>query len=91
MVELEDSVGYTINRDLTNTTLDISQPGLITKMAQGFNEYMKSLMTFNTPATPYKGIVYIQEKDIQITYNIHKIYRSSVGSLLYLLKHSRPK
>ena len=55
--ELEDFVGYTINRDLTKTTLNIYQPHLITKATQSFNKDTKSLMTFNTPATPHKGIL----------------------------------
>ena len=57
MGELEDSIGCTIKRDLTNITLNIYQPDLITKITQGFNKYMKHIMNFNTPATPYKGIV----------------------------------
>ena len=57
MGELEDFVGCTIKRDLTKTTLNISQTDIINKKTQGFNEDLKSLMTFNTPATPYKGIV----------------------------------
>ena len=38
-------------------TLKIYQPDIITKMTQGFNKDVKSIMTFNTPATPHKGIV----------------------------------
>ena len=34
------------------------QTDLINKMTQIFNEDVKSLMTFNTPATPHKGIVH---------------------------------
>ena len=51
MGELEDFIGCTVNSNITKMTLKISQPHLITKMTQGFNEDMKSLMTFNTPAT----------------------------------------
>ena len=56
MGELEDFLGCTIWRDLTKTTLNIYQPGMINKMTQVFNEYVKSLMTFNTPAKIHKGI-----------------------------------
>ena len=41
MSELEDFVGCMIKRDLTKTTINISQPDLITKMTQGFNEDVK--------------------------------------------------
>ena len=48
-------------------------------------------MTFNTPATPHKGIVSNQEIDTKISYDIHKRYGSSIGCLLYLVKHSQPE
>ena len=57
MSELEDFVGCMIKRDLTKTTINISQPDLITNMTQGFNEDVKSLMNLNTPNTTHKGIV----------------------------------
>ena len=88
MCELEDFVGCTIKRDLTKMTLKNSQPDLVTKMTQGFNEDVESLMTFNTPATLYKGIVRNQEIDTKISYYLQKRYRSGVGFLLYLVNHS---
>ena len=36
-------------------------------MIQLFKEDIKSLMTFNTPATPHKGIVNNQETDTKIS------------------------
>ena len=57
MGEIEDFILFTINFDLTNITLKIYQPDLSNNMTQGFNKDMKSLMTFNTPDTPHKGIV----------------------------------
>ena len=39
--------------------LNISQPCLITKMTQVFNNDMKSLITFNTSDKPHKWIVQI--------------------------------
>ena len=46
-------------------------------------------MTFNTPDTPHEFIVCNQEIDTKISYDIQNRYRSVVGSLLYLVKHSR--
>ena len=57
MSELEYFVGFKIKRELTKKTLNISQPYLTNNMTEGFNENMKSPLTFNTSATPYKGIV----------------------------------
>ena len=56
MGELEDFVGCTIKREITNIILKIYQPDLINNMTQGFNKYMKLLMDFNTAATPHKMI-----------------------------------
>ena len=77
-----------VKHNLTKMTLKISQLYLITKMNQGFNEDLKSLMRFNTPDTSYKGIVRNQETDINISYYLQKIYRSGIGSLLHLDNHS---
>ena len=57
MGEIEYFIGCTIKHDLSKINLKISQPDLINKITQGFKEDMKSLMTFNTPSTPNKGIV----------------------------------
>ena len=61
MGKLEDFVGCTVRRDLIKMTLKIYQPHLITKITQVFNEYVKSLMRFNTPDYPHHGFVRIQE------------------------------
>ena len=63
MGEIEDSVGCMIKSDLTSVTLYISQPHIINKMAKGFNEDVKSLITFNSPSIPHKGIVRNQQTD----------------------------
>ena len=91
MGEPEESIGCTIKCDLTNTTLKIYQLYLISRITQGFRKYVKSLMNFNTPATPHKGILRNQETDTKISYDLQKRYRSVVGSLLYLVKQSLPK
>ena len=62
MGELEDFVGCTINSDLTKTTLNISQPYLMNKITQGFNKSVKLFMSFNTPATPHKGLYLIKKQ-----------------------------
>ena len=48
-------------------------------------------MTFNTPATPHKGIVSNQEIDTKISYDLQIRYRSGVGQVLNLVKHSEPE
>ena len=87
MGDLEGFLGCVIRRDLTDINLNVSQTDIINKMNQGFKGYLKSLMTFNAPATPYKGSLSNQETDTKISYHIHKSYRSGIGYLLYLVKH----
>ena len=82
MDELEDFVGCTIKCDLSKMAFNISQIYIINKMTQLFKEDLKSLMTFNAPATPHNGIVRDQETDIKSFYGLQKIYMSGVGLLL---------
>ena len=55
MGELEYLVGCTIKCDFTKKTLKISKPHLITKITQGFNKDVLSLVIFNTPTTLHNG------------------------------------
>ena len=64
--KLESFIGCTIKRDLTKMNLKIYQLDIINKTNQGFNEDMKSIIAFNTPATPHEGIVRNQETDTKI-------------------------
>ena len=57
MVRLEEVLVYMIKRDLTKMTLNIFQPYLIKKLAQGFNDNVKSLTTFNASTTSHKKIL----------------------------------
>ena len=72
MGEIEDFIGCTIKREFTKMTPNISQLDLINYMTQGFNKDMKSLMTFNNPATPNKGVLRNQETDIKILDSLQK-------------------
>ena len=57
-------------------------------MTQGFHEDVKSLMNFYTSATAPKEVVCNQETDTKVSYNLQKVYRSGVGLLIYVVKHS---
>ena len=89
MGELEDFIVCMTKRELTKTNFNISQPDLINKTIQVFNKDVKSLMTFNNPATPHKDVVCNKYTDTIISYNLQKRYRSGVGLLLYLIKNSQ--
>ena len=80
-----------IRRDLTKMTLDIYETDIITKITQGFNKDVKSLMAFNKTSTKHNGVVRNQETDTKIAYDKQNVYISGVWSLLYLVKYSRPE
>ena len=50
---------------------------------------MKFIITFNTLATPHKGILHNQKTDMKILNGLQKRYISGVGSLLYLVKYEQ--
>ena len=85
---IEDFLGYTIKHDLSEMMIKIYQPNIITKMNQGVNKDMKSLMTFNKPTAQHKGVVSYPVTDTKISNNIQNRYRNGVGSLLYLVNNS---
>ena len=68
----------------------LGQPHLIKKLNTKFGEMVKKLQTYKTPGTPGVGVVRPEEVDVVITEEDQTLYRSGVGMLLYLVKHSRP-
>ena len=60
-------------------------------MKTKFGEEVEKLQTYKTPGTPGQGIVRPEKKeDENIDNEMRTRYRSGVGMLLYLVKHSRP-
>jgi hypothetical protein len=68
----------------------LGQPHLIKKLEKKFGDLVKHLMEYKTPGTPQTGIVRPKEEDLLIGEHQQEMYRSGVGMLLYLVKHSRP-
>ena len=68
----------------------IHQPKLLTNLRKGFKEYIKDIRSFKTPAAPKTVIMRPQEGDPTIAPEKQRKFRSGVGMLLYLVKHSRP-
>ena len=88
MGKVEEYVGCKI--EIKNKNVLISQPDLIKKLEKNFGEFVHGLAKYNTPGPPGEGIVRPGDTDPLITDEEQKIFRSGVGSLLYLMKHSRP-
>jgi hypothetical protein len=59
-------------------------------MRKDFGDLVKCLGEYKTPGPPGEGIVRPSGDDPMIPEQEQKLFRSGVGSLLYLMKHSRP-
>jgi hypothetical protein len=66
------------------------QPKLIKHLEEDFSKYITTTREFITPAGPKTHIVRPNEDELKITSAEQTIFRSGVGMLLYLIKHSRP-
>ena len=63
---------------------------MIKKLEKNFGEAVKNLKTYKTPGTPGYSTVRPKEDEETLPAAEQKMFRSLVGSLLYLVKHSRP-
>jgi hypothetical protein len=63
---------------------------MIKKIETTFGHLIKSNSMYKTPGTPSYNIIRPTSVDEKISDEDQQIFRSGVGSLLYLVKHSRP-
>ena len=85
---LDDYLSCEISFDRKKNVGWIHQPHLITKLSKKFGEHTKDLQVYKTPGTP--GLGTLRNPRTIVSVEKHKIYRSGVGMLLFLVKHSRP-
>ena len=69
----------------------LSQPDLIKKLLRQFEEKIETLKKTSIPAPASSHVIRCKEEEEGLTDEEQKEYCSGVGSLLYLLKHSRPE
>ena len=86
--EVEDFIGCNIKRKQDKVYL--SQPDLIGKVLESFKDKIKHLKDFATPAVGGIHVLRPTSDEEKLNEQEQSEYRSGVGSLLYLLKHSRP-
>ena len=88
-------MGCEILRDEREETDDCShvlQPShLIKKLEKTFGKLLKHERKTKTPRTPRTVQVVPKEEDEKLDAQEHHWFRSGVGSLFHLLKHSRPE
>ena len=83
---VEDFIRCQIERE--GNKIMLSQPDLIKKLLRQFEEKIESLKKTSIPAPASSHVIRCKENEEGLTDEEQKEYRSGVGSLLYLLKHS---
>ena len=77
-----------LNKDKTMAWL--GQPHLMKRLETNYGALVKSNQQYRTPGTPNFGVVRTKENETKISDEEQKTYRSLIGSLLQLVKYSRP-
>jgi hypothetical protein len=88
--EMKHFVGCHLIESKDHTTTWIHQPKLIKHLEENFKQYIQTERVYKTPASPKTVVMRPEENDPLITQSDQSLYRSGVGMLLYLVKHSRP-
>jgi len=88
--ELTDYLSCSIKLSKDRKKVWIGQPHLIAKLRERFGYLVDKMQSYRTPGTPGHRVVRVLEDWQEISKEDQKIYRSAVGTLLYLLKYSRP-
>jgi hypothetical protein len=90
---LADYLSCNILFDKDKTKAWLGEPRLIKKLEKKLGDAVASLQKYRTPGTPGQGIIR-PKKDKQseplVSPEDQVLYRSGMGMLLYLVKHSRP-
>jgi len=68
----------------------LGQPHLLKNLKKTFGEDVQHLQKYKTPGTPGYGILRNVNEKQRLKPEGQKKYRTGVGMLLYLVKHSRP-
>ena len=66
------------------------QGHLIKKLNKLYGEQVKGLTTYKMPGTPSVGLMRPTDKNEVVSKEENEQYRTGVGILLYLVKHTRP-
>jgi hypothetical protein len=88
--KLEHFVGCHVVENEERDTIWIHQPKLIKHLKESFSGLIKNTRSYKSPAAPKTLIMRPKEGFPLISPADQLKYRSAVGMLLYLVKHSRP-
>ena len=63
---------------------------MIKKIIKTFKDEINKRVRLKTPGTPGLGLIKVTETENMLPKDRHGRYRTGVGMLLFLIKHSRP-
>ena len=85
---LEDYLGAQVIKSKNGEKAWLGQPTIIKSLEKMFGEDVKTLQSTSTPCSPgFVGQKVVDDED-KATEKEQAFYRSRVGTLLYLTKHS---
>ena len=87
---LADYLGCEFHMNKVNTRGWLGQPSIIKSLEQRFRERAIKERLSLTPGTPTFTARRLDNLEDKVSPEEHETYRSGVGTLLYLTKHSRP-
>mgnify|MGYP006197636723 FL=1 len=87
--QMEDYLGCEFKLNQEGTKGWLGQPHVVRTLEKKFGDLVKGMQGYNTPGTPSFNAIKPEEED-KIDDAQQAIYRSGTGTLLYLVKHSRP-
>ena len=88
--EMKHFVGCHIIENKSRDTIWINQPKLIKNLEENFRSLITSEKVYKTPASPRFIVIRPMKDDPVLSLDRQQKYRSGVGMLMYLVKHSRP-
>ena len=87
---LADYLGCEFHMNKVKTRGWLGQPSIIKSLEQNFGERVMKERLSLTPGTPRFTARRLENPEDKVSPEEHETYRSGVGTLLYLTKHSRP-
>ena len=87
---LADYLGCEFHRNKEKTRGWLRQPSIIKSLEQKIGERAMKERLSMTPGTPRFTARRLENEEDKVNTKDHETYRSGVGTLLYLTKHSRP-
>ena len=88
--ELNDYLSCMIKISKDRKKAWIGQPHMVKKIRKEFGQEVAKLQRYRTPGTPGQGLVTAKSEEDKVPIEQHKRYRTGLGMLLYMIKHSRP-